>query len=150
EDFVFLLIGNDWKNKGLDILLTAIAMCKDLPVQLLVVGRDSRAPYLKECKKRGIESRVKFLEPSADVMQFYAAADAYVGPSLEDAYSMPILESMACGLPVIVSAAAGASEIVVDGENGSLLRDPRDASALALLLRQICTSPGMAKSLGEM
>ena len=38
-DFVLLLIGNDWKKKGLDTLLKAIGLLKDLPLRLLVVGR---------------------------------------------------------------------------------------------------------------
>ncbi|GAC1630585.1 MAG: hypothetical protein NVS9B14_01360 [Candidatus Acidiferrum sp.] len=149
EEFALLLIGNDWKIKGLDTLLTAFAACRDLPFKALIVGKDSREPYLRECKKLGIESRVEFLEPSADVMQFYAAADAYVGPSLEDAYGLPILEAMACGLPVIASAAAGASEIISDGENGLILRDPQDSPALAVLLRKIATSPELRNSLAN-
>ncbi len=149
EEFVFLLIGNDWTKKGLHALLTSLAACRDLPIKLLVVGKDSREPYLKECQKLGIESRVKFLEPASDVLQFYAAADAYVGPSLEDAYGLPVLEAMACGLPVIVSAAAGASEIVSDGENGFILRDPRDVSALTMLLRKLATSPELVAMLAN-
>jgi len=149
SEFVFLLIGNDWKNKGLDALLRAVAECQDLPVRLLVVGKDSREPYLEHCKKLSLENRVSFLEPSADVMQFYAAADAYVGPSLEDAYGLPILEAMACGLPVVVSTAAGASEIIIDGENGLQLQDPSEASTLASVMRRICTSPDFAESLGK-
>ena len=148
DEYVYLLIGNDWKNKGLDALLPALAACADLRVRLLVVGKDAREPYLEKCKKLGTESRVAFLEPSADVMQFYAAADAYVGPSLEDAYGLPILESMACGLPVIASSAAGASEIVVDGENGLLLRDPRDVKLLASLMRKICVDSDLGSALG--
>ncbi len=70
-------------------------------------------------------------------MQFYAAADTYVGPSLEDAYGLPILEAMACGLPVIASARAGASEIVRHGENGFVLHDPEDSGELAGLLRSL-------------
>ncbi|HWZ99808.1 MAG TPA: glycosyltransferase family 4 protein [Candidatus Dormibacteraeota bacterium] len=147
-EFVFLLIGNDWKKKGLDSILQALTECTDLPIQLLVVGNDDRKPYLRQCEALELGSRVSFLGPSADVLQFYAASDAYVGPSLEDAYGLPILESMACGLPVIASAAAGASEIVVDGENGLLLRDPRDVKLLASLMREICTSPGLANELG--
>jgi len=58
------------------------------------------------------------------VLSFYAAADAYVAPSLEDAFGLPILEAMACGLPVIASVQAGASENVLDGATGYLLRDP--------------------------
>lgn len=147
-EFVLLLIGNDWKKKGLDTLLEALAVCSDLPARLLVVGQDSREPYETQVDKLKLQDKVNFLAPSQDVMQFYAAADAYVGPSLEDAYGLPTLESMACGLPVIASSAAGVSEIIADGENGLLLRDPRDAMALSSLIRKIHESPEWAAALG--
>jgi UDP-glucose:(heptosyl)LPS alpha-1,3-glucosyltransferase len=143
------LIGNDWKKKGLDTLLEALALCHELPVRLLVVGKDSAKAHQQRCEELHLESRVNFLAPSADVMQFYAACDAYAGPSLEDAYGLPILESMACGLPVIVSAAAGASEIISDGENGLLLANPRDARNLARLMRRLCSSQELCRALGE-
>src|SRR5258705_6573225 len=138
SDFVLLLIGNDWKKKGLDCLLTASAACRELSLKLLIVGSDRRAQYEAMARNLGLaEERVLFLDPAPDVMQFYAAADAYVGPSLEDAYGLPILEAMACGLPVIASSRAGASEIILDGQNGFVLRDPEDPRELATLLRQI-------------
>jgi glycosyltransferase involved in cell wall biosynthesis len=148
DDFVFLLVGNDWKKKGLDTLLVALARCNDPAAHLLVVGQDAREPYFELCKKLDLGHRVRFLDSSPDVLQFYAAADAYVGPSLEDAYGLPILESMACGLPVIASNAAGVSEIIVDGENGLLLSDPRDANLLASLMHKICVAPDLARTLG--
>jgi len=148
DEYVFLLIGNDLRNKGLDTLLMAMASCRELPVRLLVVGKDAPDPYLTECERLGLGTRVTFLQPSSDVLQFYAAADAYVGPSLEDAYGLPILEAMACGLPVIASAAAGVSEVIVDGENGLVLRNPRDASELAALLRKVSTSLAFKQELG--
>ncbi len=147
-EFVFLLIGNDWKNKGLDALLGALTECTDLPIRLLVVGKDDREPYVQQCERLQLGARVSFLNPSSDVLQFYAAADAYVGPSLEDAYGLPILESMACGLPVIASSATGASEIISHGENGLVLQNPRDVKALAQLMRELCVSPELVRSLG--
>jgi len=147
-EFVFLLIGNDWKKKGLDAALRALSECLDLPIRLLILGNDNREPFLELSERLGLGARLSFLESSRDVLQFYAAADAYVGPSLEDAYGLPILESMACGLPVIASCAAGASEIIVDGENGLLLRDPRDVKLLASLMREICTAPELRAALG--
>lgn len=147
-EFVFLLIGNDWKIKGLDAALRASTECLDLPIRLLIVGNDRREPFLQLSEQLGLYGQVNFLEPSKDVLQFYAAADAYLGPSLEDSYGLPILESMACGLPVIASSAAGASEIIVDGENGLLLRDPRDVKLLASLMRKICAAPDRGAALG--
>jgi glycosyltransferase involved in cell wall biosynthesis len=149
REFCLLLIGNDWKNKGLGALLRAVAECEKFPLNLLVAGSDDRREYYEAVQKLGIRTKVKFLEPCADVMKFYAAADAYVGPSLEDAYGLPILEAMACGLPVIASARAGASEIVRDGENGFILQNPEDSHELAALLRRLCSEPDLCIRLGE-
>jgi glycosyltransferase involved in cell wall biosynthesis len=146
--FVFLLIGNDWKKKGLDQLLRAMELNLDLPLQLLVVGRDEPSLYVKRLRNSKLEDRVTFLPPSSDVMQFYAAADAYVGPSLEDAYGLPVIEAMACGLPVIASVRAGVSEIVEDGVNGLLLRQPEQAEDLAAMLRLLVQDSALRERLG--
>ena len=82
------------------------------------------------------------------MLSFYAAADAYVGPSLEDAFGLPILEAMACGLPVIASVQAGASENVVDGTTGYLLRDPMNHVELAELIRRLASDTSAAQKLG--
>jgi glycosyltransferase involved in cell wall biosynthesis len=148
-DFALLLIGNDWKKKGLDGLLQAVSLIDALPWRLLVVGSDARGPYEKIIRDRNIVGRVSFLAPSQDVMQFYAAADAYVGPSLEDAYGLPILEAMACGLPVIASSKAGASEIVQDGTNGIILHDPQDVQELSAKIRSLVENRDLWTSLGE-
>ena len=147
SDFVVLLIGNDWKKKGLGQLLRAMAII-EIPVQLLVVGKDDPGLYRSALRQLGLEDRVRFLTASADVLSFYAAADAYVAPSLEDAFGLPILEAMACGLPVIASVQAGASENVLDGVTGYLLRDPMNQVELADLIRRLAGDRSAAQKLG--
>ena len=148
-DFCILLIGNDWKTKGLDTLLSALALCRELPLKLLVVGTDDRDAYESLIRACGIADRVRYLDPSPDVLQFYAAADVYVGPSLEDAYGLPILEAMACGMPVIASSRTGASEIINDKWNGMILRDPQDSQELAGLLRTLYANPELCRQIGQ-
>jgi glycosyltransferase involved in cell wall biosynthesis len=148
-DFVLLLIGNDWKKKGLDCLLEALAASPGLPLRLLVVGRDDRSLYLPCIEQSGIGGRVIFADPSPDVLQFYAAADLYVGPSLEDSFGLPVLEAMACGLPAITSAFAGVSEYVHDGIDGFILSDPRDSTVLARLVRQLYEQTDLCRRVGE-
>lgn len=148
EDFVLLLIGNDWKVKGLDQLLSAIEVNPNLPVRLLVVGRDESSLYTNRLRQSKIESRVTFQQPSSDVMQFYAAADAYVGPSLQDSFGLPVLEAMACGLPVISSVRSGVSAFITPGENGLLLRDPERPEELAVLLKQLFEDKSLQQKLG--
>jgi glycosyltransferase involved in cell wall biosynthesis len=147
SDFVVLLIGNDWKKKGLDQLLRALAII-EIPIQLLVVGGDDPALYRSALQQLRLEDRVHFLASSADVLSFYAAADAYVAPSLEDAFGLPIMEAMACGLPVIASVQAGASENVVEGTTGYLLRDPMNHVELADLIRRLVGDRSAAQKLG--
>ena len=147
ETFVLLLIGNDWRKKGLKTLIEALDKCRDLRIQLLVVGEDDVKPFEATIQRLGIPDRVRFLSPSEDVMQFYAAADAYAGPSLEDAYGLPVIEAMASGLPVIASRNAGVSEVITDGLNGFLLRDPTNAVELAGLIRRLIDDPSFRKKL---
>jgi UDP-glucose:(heptosyl)LPS alpha-1,3-glucosyltransferase len=147
SDFVVLLIGNDWKKKGLDQLLRALAII-EIPIQLLVVGKDDPGLYGSALRQLRLEDRVRFLAPSADVLSFYAAVDAYVAPSLEDAFGLPILEAMACGLPVIASVQAGASESIIDGTTGYLLRDPMNHVELAELIRRVAGDRSVAHKLG--
>jgi len=140
DAFVVLFIGNDWKAKGLDALLRALAILAT-PATILVVGRDDVGLYRPSLQEQGLESRVRFLPPSSDVLSFYAACDCYVAPTLEDAFGLPIIEAMACGLPVIASVHAGASENIRDEENGYLLKDPHDHIQLAALIDKIASDP---------
>ena len=105
----------------------------------MVVGKDDRELYRSTILDLGLQDIVSFQTPSSDVVQFYAAADIYAGPSLEDGFNLPILEAMACGLPVIASIQTGASENITDGENGLILNDPQDDKLLARLIHRLYT-----------
>jgi len=150
EIFTILLIGNDWRKKGLDCLLEAIYRLKSLPICLLVVGKDDPNPYLVRIRERGLNERVTFLPPRPDVEVYYAAADAYVAPSLDDAFPLPPTEAMACGLPVIVSSqAGGVSEIIKDGVDGLILKDPRDPEELSRLLQLLYSDKSLRERLSQ-
>jgi len=146
-DLVLLLIGNDWVKKGLRCLLRAVALCGDRSLRLLVAGSDDPAIFASEIADE-IKNAVRFLPPREDVLAYYAAADVYVGPSLEDAFGLPILEAMACGLPVIASSFAGASEAIEDGANGLILREPEDAAELASRIKLLASDERLRSSIG--
>lgn len=149
DDFVLLLIGNDWRTKGLSSLLNAIGVNRKLPIQLLVVGSDDRALFLAQVRRLELEDRVRFHGPTADIMKFYAAADLYTGPSLHDSFGLPLLEAMACGLPVITSTKAGGSQIITEGQDGYVLADPEDSAALARLIHRLHEDSNLRTLVGE-
>jgi UDP-glucose:(heptosyl)LPS alpha-1,3-glucosyltransferase len=63
-------------------------------------------------------ANVFFAPPTAAIEAFYALANVLLFPSVYDAFGMVVLEGMACGLPVISSDRAGASELITHGEDG--------------------------------
>lgn len=149
EPTVLLMIGNDWRNKGLATLLAAMANCKELPLRLLVVGLDEQTPFRAQAAAAGVLERVKFCAPVADVRSLYAAADILVAPSLEDSFNLPVLEAMACGLPVIVSPKAGVSEWLAHGFDALLLKDPESASELGEAVRALAVGSQLRRTLAE-
>src|SRR5690242_16848119 len=86
---------------------------------------------------------------SANAIRLYAAADAYVSPTFEDAFALPPLEAMACGLPVITSINNGGSQIITEGVDGFIVTDPDDSIALANLLRRLARQPDLRNRVGE-
>jgi UDP-glucose:(heptosyl)LPS alpha-1,3-glucosyltransferase len=148
-DFALLLIGNDWKSKGLPCLLNAVGHLGGANFVILAVGRDNPAPFQGAIQKHGLTGRVRFLPPRPDVEFYYAAADTYASPTLEDSFGLPAAEAMACGLPVITSRAAGVSEIIHSGEDGFVLEKPEDFLALAGILRQLVENPQLRGEIAE-
>jgi glycosyltransferase involved in cell wall biosynthesis len=137
DRFVLLLVGNDWPNKGGAVLLEALRQLHDLPVDLIIAGREDPSPYLAGIRQVGLENRIRFLPPRKDIDFYYAAIDAYTGPSLEDTFALPPQEAMACGLPVIVSSRNGTCEMITDGVDGLILADPHDSNTLAVMIRRL-------------
>jgi len=136
-DFVLLLVGNDWRVKGLETILRAMSVLRDLPILVIAAGDDSPDSLRETARSLGISERCRFERPREDVLDFYAAADLYVSPSHEDSFGLPVAEAMACGLPAITSILAGVSSLLHDGVDSLVLRDPHDAKTLATMIRTL-------------
>ena len=140
-EWAVLFVGNDFRRKGLMPLIRAMGLLQKetIPIKLLVVGRDSPGPFARMCHRLGIEERVEFLGPLARVEEAYAGADLFVLPSLYDPFGFSCLEALACGLPVITSPYAGASEVIEEGKNGTVvssLEPPLLAEAIHAICRE--------------
>ncbi len=149
DRFVLVLIGNDARNKGLPVILQALTFLRDLPIDVLVVSREDPDPYLESARAADLDGRLRFCPQRDDIEFYYAAADTYLGPSLEDTFAQPPAEAMACGMPVIVSANNGTSEIITHGRDGLVLADPADAPSLAGMIQLLFDDRALCKRLGE-
>jgi UDP-glucose:(heptosyl)LPS alpha-1,3-glucosyltransferase len=133
-DIALLFVGSGFERKGLGPLLHAMDVLRrdagQLRVRLLVAGR-REVRYERAARRLGLGGLVTFLGGASNVADLYAAADAFILPSLYDPFSNACLEAMAAGLPVITSRANGTSELIDDGQEGLVLDDPTDPGAIA-------------------
>lgn len=131
EDALVALYVGDLRKGG----RTAIEALSSAPDwHLLTVSRTAPMPYAAYAKERGVSNRVVLAPPTDVIEQFYAASDAFVFPSAYDAFGMVVTEAMASGLPVIVSAAAGASELVEHGDSGFIIASAKDCMSIGAYL----------------
>ncbi|MFO0936660.1 MAG: glycosyltransferase [Gemmataceae bacterium] len=95
----------------------------------------------------GIADGIDFVGIQKNVSDWLAAADAFALTSVSEAASLTLLEAMATGLPVIVTAVGGNPEIVREGIDG--LHVPRgDSAACGVAIRRILNDPALGQRLG--
>jgi UDP-glucose:(heptosyl)LPS alpha-1,3-glucosyltransferase len=137
---VFLFVGSGFERKGLTQVLHCMARLPDHDACLLVVGQDKHSKkYQSMARNLGLTARVTFAGVQKDVRPYYAAADAFVLPTLYDAFANTVLEAMACGLPVITSLKCGAVDLIQSGKNGFLC-DALDMRSLTVLMNELCSA----------
>lgn len=146
-DPVVLFLGNGFRRKGLDTLLASIAQAASAP-HLLIVGTDAQLPrYRARAKELAIDARTHFVGRQTETWRYYAAADAFVLPSVQEAFGIVVLEAMATGLPCLVSAQAGAAEVLPADMRTHLLPNPQDPAVIAAHIDRVI-NPDEGKSLG--
>lgn len=123
------------ERKGHHIAIDALAdLLPTYPdARLVVIGDgEERANLIERCRKRGVESRVAFTGalPNAELFRWYSAADVMILASSREGWANVLLESMACGTPVVATRIWGTPEVVASDVAGRLV-DRRDGPAFA-------------------
>jgi len=135
-----LSVGNLIPLKGHDLAIHALLTLPD--VKLLIAGDGPEAANLRALAARiGVAERVRFLGvlPQERLREYYGAADALVLASSREGWANVLLESMACGTPVVATGICGTPEVVASAEAGVLM-DERTPEALARAVRRLFAS----------
>jgi glycosyltransferase involved in cell wall biosynthesis len=142
--------------KGIEDFIDAAALVvrKRDDVRFLIVGEPSpinNRAYVDDLRARaaarGLAERVIFTGLRSDVPALLSAVDVSVMPSLNEALSNVLLESMAAGTAVVATDVGGTAEALVDRENGVLI-PPGNPPVLADAIVQLVDDPGRARELG--
>lgn len=134
DDIVLLFMAHNFRLKGLRYMIEALHRIKGRgqgSFKAIIAGRGDRSPYLKLARRLSVEKDVVFVGDVPDVESYYFASDIFVHPTFFDACSLVCLEALASGLPVITTVFSGAGELISDGVEGFVIKDPRDVDALA-------------------
>lgn len=145
EGCTFLYAGRLDPEKGVDVLLRALERVPDARL-VIAWHAGSAAAGLRATAP----DRVRFVGPldRDEIVRWYAAADAFVLPSLSDQWGMVLNEAATAGLPLVASEAAGAShDLIEHGINGFRV-PPGDVAALGDALAQLCADGELRERAG--
>ena len=142
-----LFVSSLWAYKNCDGLLRAFALARrDLPEhRLVVVGSAADAGYAAQLRalaaELGVAEHVVWVGgvPHHETLPFYRAADAFVYPSHNETFGLPILEAMACACPVVTSDRSAMPETA---GGAAALADPDDPASIAAAIVSACGDAG--------
>jgi len=140
--------------KGQETLIAACGALKKAGADfhLLLVGETVDFAYERRCRQKaleiGIADRITFAGHSDDMASVLKAIDVFVLPSvIREAFPRSVIESMACGKPVIVTSGGGAPEALEEGRSGFVV-PPSDPVTLAERLSRLAGDPALRKTMG--
>lgn len=137
EGRVIASVGNLIPLKGHHLVIEALGALPD--VTLLVAGQGPERDSLRHLAERlDVAGRIRFLGqvPHAELPLVYGASDALVLASSSEGWANVLLESMACGTPVVSTDVGGSGEVVTAPEAGTLIAE-RSPTAIAEALNAL-------------
>ena len=154
QTFVATTVANLLPYKGhLDLIAALAEIAGQLPQPWVVLcaGREggSRAGIEQAIAQSGLGQNIRLLGERSDVPLLLAASDlGILAPTRNEGFSNSVLESMAAGLPMVVTKVGGNAEAVLHGETG-LVVPPHNPSALGAAILTLAQDPPRRRAMGE-
>jgi glycosyltransferase involved in cell wall biosynthesis len=150
-----LFLSNLTQEKGVLVLLQAFRILRERNVEFTATlagpaSQDVLAEVMNRIETFGLARRVSYAGPAYGAAKdaLLETHDAFVFPTLNDAFPLVVLEAMQAGLPVISSQEGAIPEIVIDGVTGFVV-PVGDAAALADRIELLLDKPELVRSFGD-
>ena len=136
----------NWARKNIFRLIDAFQMAKKtgMPHKLVIVGKNDEVVH-KRAKSIPDVHLLGFV-PEPDLISLLQCADALINPSLHEGFGLPMLEAMACQIPVITSNVYSPPAVVGDG---GLFADPRDVNDICKKIIEIVINENRRLEIGK-
>jgi glycosyltransferase involved in cell wall biosynthesis len=143
----------DVAMKGLRFLLEAVAKLRTErdDIHLVVIGKRKPGGASDETiKKLGLEDHVEFVTgvPEQRIIELYSEAEMAVVPSLYEGFSLPAIEAMACGAPLVGTTGGAVPEVIGKDGDTAMVVPPGDSEALAAKIRWGLEQPDLRGTIG--
>jgi glycosyltransferase involved in cell wall biosynthesis len=147
----FLYVGTIEPRKNVDRLLDAYrSICEPVRKEheLVIVGPLGWCSEATRDRLRAPGPGIRYLGyvSEDDLPGLTAGATAFVFPSLYEGFGLPLVQAMACGVPVITSRGSSLGEVA--GED-AILVDPRNTDEIAAAIERLALSPSLREDLGQ-
>jgi len=152
-DHYMIYPANPWLHKNHARLMVALRLLKDrrsLKVNLVLTGKLQNTTWsaMSLALAAGIEDQVHDLGyvPSEDMPALYSGADMLIFPSLFEGFGIPLLEAMACGIPVAAARSTSIPDVTGDA---ALLFDPLSPADIAEAIYHVMSDSILAGDLAR-
>ena len=136
-------------QKGVDVLIKAMGLLRErMRFRVVILGEGPERPNLERLTvQQGLADRVFFLGFQQNPWRFIGRAAVFVLASRYEGFGNVLIEAMACGIPVVTTAAPFGPEYIVAGHNCGLLVPVEDPPALAYAVEQVLTDEALRTQL---
>lgn len=142
-----LFVGGYDPRKNVVGLIEAFSRAELPDRQLVVVGlhRYGYADLVRRWRDHPCFPKLRLIEAqTADLPALYRGAELFVNPSVWESFSLPLVEAMACGTPILAARRTAIPEIAGDA---AMYFDPDDPVALARLMERAAADAGLRADL---
>lgn len=166
DEFAFLNLGALTRNKGFHLLIRAFSILRAERPQLRLILKDAASLYgitVEAAIKHYVQLHGALAQevlesilivPSAlslsDMRRLYGGADCYVAPYLAEGFNLPVLESIACGTPVIATAGGSTDDFCSDATTLGVESTRVPNSTLGLNIPGVHLQPDLESLLAQM
>jgi len=138
--------------KGLTYLLDAVAKLRtERHIELTIIGRPKEGASLDKLRALGLEDSVEWVSGVSDerIVELYSEAELAVVPSLYEGFSLPAIEAMCSGVPLVATTGGALPEVTGTHNETCFQVTPGDAEALARGIGDALDDPALRQQVGE-
>lgn len=149
NDFVFIFVGRLVGDKGINELISAFSQLETPNSKLLLVGPfETELDPLQPETLKVIETHPNIISVGyqSDVRPYFAVSDCLVFPSYREGFPNVVMQAGAMGLPSIVTDINGCNEIIIEGENGTII-PVKNVAAIVEAMQKMCSDIAYYKQL---